>query len=991
MKKSTPLPIQERKEPFVIFADIKSCAKRHFRKILLFITLFLALGFCLSVSYPPRYLIKGTYQDSSGIGREQSIAATLFRYIGIPMSHQSCTLIQSRFLLIEVIKKLGLQAVVDEETTWERYQRTIRENLRIEAKKPISHRDCFVFRQVDYEGEKTKNYQLIFSSPTEFEIWHSKRGRVSCGKLGENVSFDQISLFIVRSPKTLKLDFPYPLSIVPSSLTYKAFKKKLTIESHLKDEKIYELSFLHRDPKFGKEFVNCLMDQYQKYLFLESKRIAFEQMVYLEKRKEELCTTMDKHLEGHVAHLKNTLGGKGFLSLSQLLQTLARKKQSFLERQMAIHHEEESLDSWMSEGQNTLMEGELASVQKEIYSLKKERDIFDLAFLFKKKRNRAFYPPYSPREDLFHHVNKLDQITWDEALIELAEQGERPILYSLFPSLFHAIDEHSKARMRNHLNRKSLNDLFFPQSSELKQVRQEKGKLKNYLQLALSNQELSPLTHMTKEDVISHIEHQLRLVSLRENILRERLFYPHREKEVFQGIDLKTARTLYRDYVRQRDQYEANAHQLTFAKNHLENPDFEYISLTQILPDEVSQNLARDMGKIVQTMRDERNLSERDLERMSLNLKKQRQNLSRHIDQTIDLCHLQIDLIEEKIHTVQSVILELLNQEIALLDQQVTDRIIQKKRALQAERKLIENRLEEIKGELTMIPDQWLKENKLQFSSEMNMKMLEGLVQLVESKNIEHHLNQIQSKPVDEAYTDMYPVSPHIRIFTLIGGIIGCVVGFVFVISLDFSRGFPLTLKNLKLQQRTVCGRFKRCFLKDGLQHVSDDNLQVLRELSRQLPNCNGGIVAALITGGESHYSRPFAELLTIEGKKVLHLDLDSESGNSSGLISYLKGETEHLNLKREHSYDTVDLGENSRFNMDLLKHPRFHLFLEKMKGDYDVILLQSSSLINASESHFLMTLANSITLTLRAETLSQLRPYFLWEDEEGGSLSFVE
>ena len=142
-------------------------------------------------------------------------------------------------------------------------------------------------------------------------------------------------------------------------------------------------------------------------------------------------------------------------------------------------------------------------------------------------------------------------------------------------------------------------------------------------------------------------------------------------------------------------------------------------------------------------------------------------------------------------------------------------------KALELERSLLENKIQEIESELELIPDQWLKQHRLELSSKMNLHMLDNMTRMVESKNIEDKLHQVQSKPIDLAYAPLRPLPPRLKVFALIGAFIGLILGLVLVLMLDFIRGFPLSLKNLQLQGRKVCGK--------------GDSLQVLRALSAEL------------------------------------------------------------------------------------------------------------------------------------------------------------
>jgi len=988
-------PFQEKEKTFILLADISRCFVRHWLKILFVMTCFLALGLWFAFNQPVRYRVIGTFKEAKGGDQRAAgqVVQNLLSQVGMATSAQSCHVVKSFSLRKKVAEELGLQASIQTETRWELRKRTIKENWLAERNIPLAEPDLFIFRHVTYPYDIASNYFLIFLSPEKFEIQDNENKVLAAGAVGKVCVFGDVSFTLEKTPQQITLQYAYPLTLIPVEVALINLSNQFTTEPHMKDATLYEFVLAHRDRKLAKKVIDLLMEKYQEHLRNETDRVSLEQIAYLEKRKEELCCKMDEYLKDHVTYLKNNLGAKGFLNLGQHLQHISGRKQRFLDQQTSIETEMARLNDWSTSSRGAAMSGELGNLQKEMYEYKKQRDTLDLAFTFQKKSvKKQFSPPYAPQQEkFFTYQDKLHQVCEAEEKIALAERGDSGAIASLFPSLFASINHFSNLRLKEQSQLNSMRKLYAPTVSELKALRLRKSELEN----ALKNQDKAALqlVHqmegLEEEDLVSYIEHQLRIASLQENILKERLFYPQQGQEAFQGVDLKGARVIYHDYLHIRDEHEAKIRQLKFSKEHLEEPDFEYISLVQILPDGVSQQLARSMGELTQSMRDTRNLSERDLERMGRRLKKDQSNLKRHIDQTIELRQLQISLAEERISTIQAVILDLLNQEISLLDQQIEDRVKQQKKSLQLERKLIEKQLQEIESELVMVPDQWLKEYQLQFSSDMNLNMLEGMVRMVESKNIEHNLIQVQSKPIDQAFSSLAPIPPRLKIFALIGSFIGLMMGFAFAIALDFSRGFPLSFKNLQLQGRRICGRFRRKKIYRHLDEVKGQNLQVLRNLSAAIPKSSLGCVTTLLSAKGSHYSRPFGELLAKEKKKVLHLDLDQMTKDPSGLFAYLNGDEKNLSVKKQGAIDHIPMGLKDRFSIELLKRPLFERFLEDQKKNYDVIIIQTSFAPGTPEGRFFMSVSDCMSLTLQTESNEILSPYYAWEDK-GKTLAFV-
>ncbi|CCB88109.1 hypothetical protein [Simkania negevensis] len=981
-------PFKERENTFVLLSDILKCFARNWGKIALITAVFFSLGFWVALNQKVRFKVLGRFKEAHAdqVSTRAWFVQNLLSQVGVSAASQSCHLLKSFQLMATVVEDLGLQASVITETPWKKRLCTMRENWNAERKVLLEDPDIFVFRNVKYDKNVKKKYRLVFQSLSEFEIFHpSIKSALVKGELGVPISFDNITLTIEKVPQNLKLHHLYPLEIEAKMSILGALSDQLEVEMNLKDATIYELCLPYRDRELGIKIVNELMVTYQRHLRNEASQMSGEQIAYLEKRKDELCGKMDGYLKDHVSYLKENLGMQGFLNLSQRLHHVSMRKQKFLDEKKALDSDLIRLGDFERETE-LAMSGEIRALQNEKNGLLKQRDSLNLGFAFRKNQKmKRLHPPYAPQEDVFFNVqDKLSKLDTETEKIALAEKGETGVLKSLFPSLMTTRSEISDARLKEKFHLSAINKVDSIAASELKKIRLLKSSLEE--ELMSSNQLMEGIE---PEDYASYLKQQHRLVSLQEHILKERLFYPLEEQDTYKGIDLATARTLYRDYVNERDEQEAKVLKLQFSKEHMDDPDFEYISLVQILPDGVSQQLARSVGETAQTMRDTRHLTERDLERMERRLQKDQENLKRHIDQTIELIRLQTALTEERLTSVQLIILDLLNQEISLLDQQIEDQVKVQKKTLEFEKTLVQNELQKLENELSMVPDQWLKEHQLELSSEMNLSMLESMVKMVESKNVEHNLIQIQSKPIDPAYALLTPKPPHLKLFALVGTLIGFLIGCSWALILDFSKGFPLTLKNLKLQGRLVCGAFKRRRVYQHLDEVTDSSLQVLRNLAEALRIHQKGCVFSLLSGNGSNYARPLAELLGKEEKNVLLIDFQSFSKNTPGLFAYLKGEEKNVMVKKNGGVDVVLFGSNETASLELLKRPLFQKFLTEKKNQYDVVVLQSATLPGTAEGRFFMTISDCLAVTIDAESNEHLNPYYAWE-AEGKTLAFV-
>ena len=358
-------------------------------------------------------------------------------------------------------------------------------------------------------------------------------------------------------------------------------------------------------------------------------------------------------------------------------------------------------------------------------------------------------------------------------------------------------------------------------------------------------------------------------------------------------------------------------------------------------------------------------------------------DLGRHIKQSVLLAQLECERNEDRIESVRMTILDLLGQEVSLIEKQVEDRIEEKLAHLGKEKVLVKGQLKDIKKEMEGVPDTWLREHRLKFASDMNKGMLEALVHLVESKSIEQNLSILESGPIDYAHASLSPKPPLLKVFGVIGAFLGALVTFAGCFIYYLYRGFPLTLRNMRVRGEKVIGPLNK-----------KDDIEVLRRFSLLLKGeKKSPIVACLVLGNGDDYAPSFAELLNKEGKRVLVMDLNFKKkvkeSNLPGLIHYLEGDAKIPSIRVKHYGDYIPMGGNTSFGDEILRSRKFETFLNEMKKEYEVILLSLPIGLENSLPKSFFGSADVIALRLEDHPFSDLKPYFAWESE-GHSLAFV-
>ena len=283
----------------------------------------------------------------------------------------------------------------------------------------------------------------------------------------------------------------------------------------------------------------------------------------------------------------------------------------------------------------------------------------------------------------------------------------------------------------------------------------------------LENARLNDPTNLKKiqENFQFYLSNLERLFEVHEHVLQERLTHQQNPSGEYQGITLEVATELYLDFSKQMIQTEGSIRRNLFFIHQIEDPLFEITSLSADLTDPISMEMIRRASELVLNLRDSNNQSMREQERIKDELNLQRTFLAMHLQQMIQLMELNKDLIDEKIYALQNVSLGLIHQQISLLEKNLQDYVQSRLQNLQQERSLIKEHLELIHLELAALPEKWVSEKLIEQEVETNKLIVEEIAKMVESKNIAHNLDVIQSAPLDHALAALHPAPPKIMLW----------------------------------------------------------------------------------------------------------------------------------------------------------------------------------------------------------------------------------
>ncbi|MCB1115463.1 MAG: hypothetical protein KDK71_03240, partial [Chlamydiia bacterium] len=506
-------------ENVILLSDIKNLLYRHLKWVILAIFLCGVAGFWVRSQKPIQHEIHATFRDGEkSVGETKGALETVLKVMEMaPGNHEGHILFTSSAVLGPVVEKLGLQAQVQERSRLKKVVRQLSYATRAEKGQRIPENDHFIFSDVHFREEFPKTYALIFRTKGRFEVQNKKGKTVAVGEVGKKVAFHNLSFVLLKVPKKLALDALYPLSLSPLQETMLGVQKKLDILPNKKHPGFVHLQFTHPIRSQGLQFVDALMSEYQNYLQRESKELSSKQMAYLEKKRDEMCEKMGAYLQTHVDYMKHNLSEKGSFTLSQHVPLFQERRLKFTGNLQELELKRKRLFE-ASPWYPLPIGGDVATLQENLFSLAKEKDELRLAS--------------SPHDQAVKFVKQLDRV--DKKRVA-TKHGVDRFFSSLFPF--------AKEKESLILHQIPLDLQTSSEQCSLKRVQEEKKALANELRKGGGDS-------LSRE----WVRQNYRLANLKEEIIKNRILSGVAVEKEYQGLDLKTARTLFINSINKRDE-----------------------------------------------------------------------------------------------------------------------------------------------------------------------------------------------------------------------------------------------------------------------------------------------------------------------------------------------------------------------------------------------------------------------------------------------------
>lgn len=917
----------EKPEFLASFEDYLAIFKRHRKRIYFLSSLFAMSAFTYVASRPVAYEVEATFREQGLSSSDKKDGGlTSLMALGSSSDHQSraITVLKSKNLTKRLIETLGLQAdIVPESEQGIPFYNLFR-NIKAEGSILLRHSRPGVSdlvrpiraSKVDYPQEVGAQFYITIIDGSNY--WIEGMGlKKTKGTFGEPFIGDGYSFTLnLAAPSEEK---KFTLYILPKRKVALSLANKIKIVPDPKDKRVVNLKIIHEDRWLSSEILNRLMGLYREWLEEENKKVSEEQIAYLRQREEEenkLLTTM---LYKHAMDQASKMDSSGFASNMLAMDFMTKNLQDYVEKITAINMEVERL-SRLSEGNIDLFDvfhltnipQPVNALLTEIRTLKLELDA--LALSIKSHPN----PEKEEIADLTKQLVDIDEVKETQGKLKalLSDlKSEKPLV--LTGKLI--------------CNRRCGLETWVEKIETLKR---ESATMPEAHKRWEAQKELASV----KEQFTAYLNNLIHYFQIQEQTLQERLHHLTDVKGDVEGMGLVPTKELLAYYNKELSSSESQIVKNSFLVQSIRNKDVELSPLSSMIEDPIGKEIVGRYSKLMLDLQNSSIRSQKEQERIKEELLTQRGYLENHIAQSTDILGLKANLLKDAIHNLQTAMLGLYREQIALFEKQITDFINQRVQAMLQEKGALYDQIFLIRDELKLMPEKRIQEIMIEQKIDLLKKIYAQIVQTIEAKNLQSSLEVVQSVPIDRADIPYFPKNPNLLLLTLVGAFLGFFTAFVYYICREGFYGLKASMRNL-----TGAGLFVAGSLtpnkEDNPYLAKNSDLETLRRLIARIKDDKSIL---LLEGKGPHYAEMLGSLFGSMGEKTLVISLAFENSEEQGLLKVLSEDTGKIPIVNKGLYDFLPSGGPSRLGTEKLLSQAFKDLLKTLENEYDRIIAYS-------------------------------------------------
>lgn len=937
-------------------------------RIFVFGVLFYILGALIAFStYVPSYE-SSTLVIDNGLKENNSVPeinlGSLALGGGGPSFQDPSPILKSSNVLGKTIRELGLQSKVwQENNIFSRKYHQVKKALKIYRSNkrkeiflpPLEPFQSIWLKEVFFEGEYPLKLRLIFTSDVEFELQilnqefqQKKLCNLHLNKLVHIPGLVSFRLEKDRTNPNLKGKKFYVV-LDPLEHTIKKYGQAIEISfsssSKLKSP-AYHVSFKYPDRYFAASFLNRLCDNYFAFYEEDSHAKINKQLEYLHKRSDVAIEKMNQLMHEQQTHYTQILNDPyAFLNFEKEVDFLAKQQADFQKRLFDANFHLNLLDQNLAQKEWQVLQlnsERYSDLVSRIQELKNQRDSLDL-LIHEADEKKSYWTVEIYQDSMSHLENLQKELQAAENLI-------------------------------NQLPARNFNQLEIP---PILQEHVKYWQTEFASSVAQAKEKLDPSFWVSFEDFL-HKFH--RISKIREKILRERLAYKQDPVlQEFEGIDLETADRFLIDYSKDLDQIAYDIQIQKHLLNELNDEKFQLSSfphIKEIFPEDILDSL----HNLTLQYYDSDNYSEREQERIQKEIELKKHFVRSYLKQDLFLLQEHYNLTKNKLLSLQKARFDLIQKQISVYEEELQDFVNIKKSEYIAKKELLFQQMKDLHQAMQHLPNKWLMEQKIKMQMTMNHKLLDSITNLIESKNIGHNLEILDSRQINKAYPAFAPITFNPFLKANLYSLGGVLVFIIWELRRFFSQSLSASSMNLKLTQHHVLHPLSKLSNRLQFDHLPEKEIEKLRQyLEIDTISTASCKTFLLLLNHTFDYSKFLGQLINKTEAKALIIHLDKQYSHKNGLIHFLEKEIASPTIYNKIHYDEIYAEKATPYLVELLHSKTFSSWLEKQKTIYNYLIFTYEGTITKKQTQSLTKIADSILVNLHGnESFKDLKHYRL-------------
>lgn len=938
--------------------------KRRKKKIVRISIAIIALSFAFLFIKPVTFTSQATFKEEMERQSQLDNLKDLFGGATF-FEPQAAVLMRSKKIIKPLIHDLGLQAKVNNRGFLQKVFGRLYDNFSLLLGGKISDRDPFIFSNVYYDKEIPSSFTLSFTSPDKYLVFEGKK-ELGEGKVGDPFYAKDLQFTLKNTPQSLKIGKKYPLTISAWMGVYESLQSSLSINTKKENKSILTISYRNRDRNYATKVVNHLMYHFKSYLEKDQEEQYQGQIAYLEKRENDFYEKWNHALNEHVKFVQKNLKEGGFADFEQRLNQLMIPHQLYAKKLFDLELEDSRLQEKGPLGSSFLGE-DFKNLHKEKEQLAFSKQLLDAAL-------------FSIDDHLISELStQLEQLDTEEKALANEKLSypcpERKELITQKKEIEHRLE--SSPFEHWDLMHEELDKI----AKEKKLVAQAKKDI-NFLPLLGIK-----IEHLSQQEIEDHFTHYEDLLALKEKIVKEKFFALSQTEKELEGVDLDVAKSIFAKYQVELDQSLSRAKQFAMIQKQLQSDHFEPSSLVENVTDPISKKSIEKVSQLRLAIQDRENRSDKEITRLKEDIDVEISFLKLHIAQMEKVEKVTTQFLQKNIHQTQTVILDRINQKISALEQQEKIMAEQRKNQIAQEKKLLTQKMADIRKKMEILPEQWHQEIFLKWKSEMSLRMMQAISQMIESKTMSSNLQQILSKPLDEAIAPLAPDPKWFFLTPILSLFLAWIGGLLLLFIIMQIKGFTPSLNTLQAMKHKTLGILSKAA---SFYPFVGQDLETLRQTCHFIISKKK---VALFCRPSENISFSLCELLAKKGYKILLLSLDwnTKQTNKPGVVQLLKENLSDIPTIAKEGYDYLPWGGLTNFGYELITSKSFTSLIEKLEKKYEIILFHSTAPIESIQAKALLSLVEKAVVCYKQEKIEALQPYMEWGYNEPRRVGFIK